>query len=316
MPDAAPPPPRKKESWLGVVFTALLCAIFLWWWFQPAPITADTERSPLYWAGLARKHLGRAEPTLPMRFEIIMIAEAFRERGEQDAAGKLEADWLPPSWTTTGPDGAGGRPADETAPDSPAAPPPELAPLIARFDEAGAALDSLDIERGQDVFRQAADAARKLPEPLRTQALWLVTARQARNSLTAEASTTRQPLAPATAPDDFPDWLADELLEAEIIAPLLASLQGQPADAPPVLRLANQWRSRVRRQAALREPCLISRDGPAADASRPPATDVQALRQAVEANQLGEAARLAKENAGAQLAVARLLIWLAAPTSA
>jgi len=312
MPETPPPSPpktRKKEGWMGVCFTAVLCAIFLWWWLQPAPLTAETERSPLYWAGLAREHLGAAEPTLAMHLEIIMIAEGLRERGQQAVAAALEADWLPPSWPAGTP--AASPTADGAAP--PAARPPELAPLAARLAEAAAALDALDIEHGQSVLREAAEAAAALTEPLRAEALWLVTARQARNSLTAEAARTRQLLAAAPATGGFPDWLADELLEAEIIAPLTASLHQQPAGTPAVLRLAGEWRAMVRARAAVREQSLLSRDGPAADASLPPATGVQELRQAVEANQLGHARRLAANNPAAQLAVARLLVWFSAP---
>lgn len=308
MPDTpSPPKPRKKESWLGVVLTAALCGIFLWWWFLPPPVTADTERDPLYWVGLARKELGGTQPSLEMRFDIIMIAEGLRQRGEGDAASKLEADWLPAAWQS---------PTDPTADQAPTpdlAPPADFAPVIARLNEAIAAFDALEFERAQTVLREAAQTASALPDPTRTHALWLVAARQARNGLASDAVLTREKLAAPSPGDGFPDWLVAELFDGDIVAPVLAAQASRAAETAVVTALAARWRSLMRERLIHRDHPLLTRHGPATDASTPLDDDAPSLWASVEANQLGAAARLAGKNTAAKLAIARLLVWLAAP---
>lgn len=318
MPDApAEPQRRRQEGWFGVLVTAALCAIFLWWWFLPEPVSSETERDPLHWVGLARGNLGHGEPTLAMRFEIIMIAEALRQRGEHEAAGKLEADWLPPQWPRAAASG-------ENAPDEAAvatavasttpAVPGELAPIRTRLDEAAGAFDTLEIEDGQAILRQAAEAAAVLPEPARSLACWLVAARQARNGLAADAVATRQRAPAAAGGPDFPDWLVTELFGGDILAPVVAARGSLPVADPQVISLAARWRALVRERLVLRDHPLLTRHGPAADASRTAGEAAAGtLWAAVEANRLGEAARLAGDDPSSQLAVARLLTWLAAP---
>ena len=309
-----------------MLVTALLCGIFLWWWFLPEPVSSETERDPLHWVGLARQSLGPAEPALGMRFEIIMIAEALRQRGEHEAAGKLEADWLPSQWPPAAepapaaepsPTEAGNAAADESSvPPAPAAPavPDALAPIAARLDEAAAAFDTLDIERGQTVLREAAAAAAELPDPARSHGCWLVAARQARNGLAADAVVTRRNAPAATGAAAFPDWLVTESFAGDIIAPVINAHAILPATHPQAVALAARWRALVRARLIERDHPLFTRHGPAADASQP-AEDAAAptLWAAVEANRLGEAARIAGDDPSARLAVARLLTWLAAP---
>ncbi len=327
---------KKKESRLGVLLTALFCGLFLWWWFTPGPVPADTERNPLYWVGLARERLGTSEPGLAQRLEIIMISEALRRRGDVDPAAKIEADWLPASWQAAsppaaGPEMTGSQNADtEVEPDPdldppatalpwPSALPEAFGPVLTRLDEAAIAFDALEIERGQTVLRDAAAAGAAMPEPARTEALWLVTARQARYGLAGDAAETRARQATAARPAELPGWLVAELLEGEIIAPVVAACAALPADHPRLIALAGQWRALVRRGLVDRDYTLIARLGPAADASQPPSRPPDAaaeapastLWSAVEANRLGEATRLAGKDPSAQLAIARLLVWLA-----
>jgi hypothetical protein len=312
---AGPLPPKRKEGWFGVLVTAVLCGVFLWWWFLPEPVSAEAERDPLRWVGLARKSLGSADPTLAMRLEIILIAEALRARGETEPAAKMEADWLPPAWASRA------QPSATEAPPGPdvdtAGPPTELASVFTRLDEAAAAFDTLEIERGQEVLRAAAAVAAGLADPLREQGLWLVAARQARNGLAADAILTRQKIPGAGTGRPFPDWLMAELFDGDIVAPVVAATRALPASDPQVLALTDRWRSLARDRLIARDHPLLTRHGPAADASMPPADpDTATLWAAVEANRLGEAVRLAGNDPSAQLAIARLLTWLAAPVPA
>lgn len=281
-------------------FTAVLCGIFLLWWYQPTRVDTTTERDPTYWVGLARQELGTTEPPLSLRLEIILITEALRAHRQEIVADALETDWLPPAWLSS---------PTETRPD---APPTTLpAPLTAALEEAASALDSLDIEHGQLVLRTAATTAASLPAESRQTALWLVTARQARHGFPTEASQTRQQLNAQSATEELPPWLLAELFDAEIIAPVVASYQNQPPTSPPVLDLAQRWRQLARDRSAVREQSLLCLDGPAADASMPTPAAARALHQAVTSNQWEEVRRLSTRNPAAQLAVARLLTWLA-----
>ena len=299
-PTPSPAPQKKKEGWLGVGFTAVLCGIFLFWWYQPTRVDTTTERDPTYWVGLARQELGTTEPPLSLRLEIILITEALRAHRQEIVADALETDWLPPAWLSS---------PTETRPD---APPTTLpAPLTAALEEAASALDSLDIEHGQLVLRTAATTAASLPAESRQTALWLVTARQARHGFPTEASQTRQQLNTQSATEELPPWLLAELFDAEIIAPVVASYQNQPPTSPPVIDLAQRWRQLARDRSAVREQSLLCLDGPAADASSPAPAAARALHQAVTSNQWEEVRRLSARNPAAQLAVARLLTWLA-----
>lgn len=299
-PTPSPAPQKKKEGWLGVGFTAVLCGIFLFWWYQPTRVDTTTERDPTYWVGLARQELGTTEPPLSLRLEIILITEALRAHRQEIVADALETDWLPPAWLSS---------PTETRPD---APPTTLpAPLTAALEEAATALDSLDIEHGQLVLRTAATTAASLPAESRQTALWLVTARQARHGFPTEASQTRQQLNAQSATEELPPWLLAELFDAEIIAPVVASYQNQPPTSPPVLDLVQRWRQLARDRSAVREQSLLCLDGPAADASKPAPAAARALHQAVTSNQWEEVRRLSARNPAAQLAVARLLTWLA-----
>jgi hypothetical protein len=299
-PTPSPAPKKKKEGWLGVGFTAVLCGIFLFWWYQPTRVDTTTERDPTYWVGLARQELGTAEPPLSLRLEIILITEALRAHRQEIVADALETDWLPPAWLSS--------PADPRPDATPTTLP---APLTAALEEAATALDSLDIEHGQLVLRTAATTAASLPAASRQAALWLVTARQARHGFPTEASQTRQQLNAQSATEELPPWLLAELFDAEIIAPVVASYQNQPPTSPPVLDLAQRWRQLARDRSAVREQSLLSLDGPAADASMPAPAAARALHQAVTSNQWEEVRRLSARNPAAQLAVARLLTWLA-----
>lgn len=331
MPDTPAPPARPRpEGWFGVLVTAVLCGIFLWWWFLPEPVSSETERDPLYWVGLARAHQGAAEPTLSMRLEIIMIAEALREHGESTVADRLENDWLPPTWPrATPPDTAAG---DDPAANNSAAgastatttglatgPAPggtgEPDLIAARLEQAAAAFDTLDIEQGQRLLQEAAQAAAALPEPARTHALWRVAARQARSGLAADAAVTRQHQSMSPGSPEFPDWLIAEMSAGDLLAPVVDAHAALPADHPRVVALATRWRTLVRERLRQRDHPLFTRHGPATDASRPvpDAATAPTLWSAVEANRLGEAARLAGNDPAACLAVARLLAWLAAP---
>ena len=42
-PTPSPAPQKKKEGWLGVGFTAVLCGIFLFWWYQPTRVDTTTR---------------------------------------------------------------------------------------------------------------------------------------------------------------------------------------------------------------------------------------------------------------------------------
>jgi hypothetical protein len=287
-----------------VGFTAVLCGIFLFWWYQPTRVDTTTERDPTYWVGLARQELGTAEPPLSLRLEIILITEALRAHRQEIVADALETDWLPPAWLSS---------PTETRPDATptSLPAPLTAALTAALEEAATALDSLDIEHGQLVLRTAATTAASLPAASRQAALWLVTARQARHGFPTEASQTRQQLNAQSATEELPPWLLAELFDAEIIAPVVASYQNQPPTSPPVLDLAQRWRQLARDRSAVREQSLLSLDGPAADASMPAPAAARALHQAVTSNQWEEVRRLSARNPAAQLAVARLLTWLA-----
>lgn len=299
-PTPSPAPKKKKEGWLGVGFTAVLCGIFLFWWYQPTRVDTTTERDPTYWVGLARQELGNTEPPLSLRLEIILITEALRAHRQEIVADALETDWLPPAWLSS---------PTETRPDD--TPTTLPAPLTAALEEAATALDSLDIEHGQLVLRTAATTAASLPAASRQVALWLVTARQARHGFPSEASQTRQQLNAQSATEELPPWLLAELFDAEIIAPVVASYQDQPPTSPPVIDLAQRWRQLARDRSAVREQSLLSLDGPAADASMPAPAAARALHQAVTSNQWEEVRRLSARNPTAQLAVARLLTWLA-----
>ena len=299
-PTPSPAPKKKKEGWLGVGFTAVLCGIFLFWWYQPTRVDTTTERDPTYWVGLARQELGNTEPPLSLRLEIILITEALRAHRQEIVADALETDWLPPAWLSS---------PTETRPDD--TPTTLPAPLTAALEEAATALDSLDIEHGQLVLRTAATTAASLPAASRQTALWLVTARQARHGFPSEASQTRQQLNAQSATEELPPWLLAELFDAEIIAPVVASYQDQPPTSPPVIDLAQRWRQLARDRSAVREQSLLSLDGPAADASMPAPAAARALHQAVTSNQWEEVRRLSARNPTAQLAVARLLTWLA-----
>lgn len=281
-------------------FTAVLCGIFLFWWYQPTRVDTTTERDPTYWVGLARQELGTTEPPLSLRLEIILITEALRAHRQEIVADALETDWLPPAWLSS---------PTETRPD--VTPTTLPAPLTAALEEAATALDSLDIEHGQLVLRTAATTAASLPAESRQTALWLVTARQARHGFPTEASQTRQQLNAQSATEELPPWLLAELFDAEIIAPVVASYQNQPPTSPPVIDLAQRWRQLARDRSAVREQSLLCLDGPAADASRPAPAAARALHQAVTSNQWEEVRRLSARNPAAQLAVARLLTWLA-----
>lgn len=299
-PTPSPAPKKKKEGWLGVGFTAVLCGIFLFWWYQPTRVDTTTERDPTYWVGLARQELGTTEPPLSLRLEIILITEALRAHRQEIVADALETDWLPPAWLSS---------PTETRPDD--TPTTLPAPLTEALEEAATALDSLDIEHGQLVLRTAATTAASLPAASRQTALWLVTARQARHGFPSEASQTRQQLNAQSATEELPPWLLAELFDAEIIAPVVASYQDQPPTSPPVIDLAQRWRQLARDRSAVREQSLLSLDGPAADASMPAPAAARALHQAVTSNQWEEVRRLSARNPTAQLAVARLLTWLA-----
>jgi hypothetical protein len=303
-PTPSPAPKKKKEGWLGVGFTAALCGIFLFWWYQPTRVDTTTEQDPTYWVGLARQELGTAEPPLSLRLEIILIAEALRSHRQEIVADALETDWLPPAWLSS-----------PTAPRQDHPPASLPAPLTAALEEAATALDSLEIELGQQVLRTAATTAAttaaSLPAESRQAALWLVTARQARHGFPTEASQTRQQLNAQPTAADFPPWLLAELFDAEIIAPVVASYQDQPPTSPPVIDLAQRWRQLARDRSAVREQSLLTQDGPAADASMPAPAAARALHQAVTSNQWEEVSRLSARNPAAQLAVARLLTWLA-----
>ena len=281
-------------------FTAVLCGIFLFWWYQPTRVDTTTERDPTYWVGLARQELGNTEPPLSLRLEIILITEALRAHRQEIVADALETDWLPPAWLSS---------PTETRPDD--TPTTLPAPLTAALEEAATALDSLDIEHGQLVLRTAATTAASLPAASRQVALWLVTARQARHGFPSEASQTRQQLNAQSTTEELPPWLLAELFDAEIIAPVVASYQDQPPTSPPVIDLAQRWRQLARDRSAVREQSLLSLDGPAADASMPAPAAARALHQAVTSNQWEEVRRLSARNPTAQLAVARLLTWLA-----
>jgi hypothetical protein len=312
---AGPLPPKRKEGWFGVLVTAVLCGLFLWWWFLPEPVSAEAERDPLRWVGLARKNLGSADPTLPMRLEIILIAEALRARGETGPAAKIEADWLPPGWASRAQTSAAEAPPEPNA--EAAGPPADLASVLTRLNEAATAFDILEIERGQEDLRAAAGVAAGLPDPLREQALWLVAARQARNGLSADAIFTRRKISGAGTGRPFPDWLVAEMFDGDIVAPVVAACSVLPASDPQVLALADRWRALARDRLTARDHPLLTRHGPTADASMPPADpDTATLWSAVEANRLGEAARLAGNDPSAQLAIARLLTLLAAPVPA
>ena len=299
-PTPSPAPQKKKEGWLGVGFTAVLCGIFLFWWYQPTRVDTTTERDPTYWVGLARQELGTTEPPLSLRLEIILITEALRAHRQEIVADALETDWLPPAWLSS---------PTETRPDD--TPTTLPAPLTAALEEAATAHDALDIQPGQLVLRTAATAAARLPAASRQTALWLVTARQARHGFPSEASQTRQQLNAQSATEELPPWLLAELFDAEIIAPVVASYQNQPPTSPPVIDLAQRWRQLARDRSAVREQSLLSLDGPAADASMPAPAAARALHQAVTSNQWEEVRRLSARNPTAQLAVARLLTWLA-----
>ena len=299
-PTPSPAPKKKKEGWLGVGFTAVLCGIFLLWWYQPTRVDTTTERDPTYWVGLARQELGNTEPPLSLRLEIILITEALRAHRQEIVADALETDWLPPAWLSS---------PTETRPDD--TPTTLPAPLTEALEEAATALDSLDIEHGQLVLRTAATTAASLPAASRQTALWLVAARQARHGFPSEASQTRQQLNAQSATEELPPWLLAELFDAEIIAPVVASYQDQPPTSPPVIDLAQRWRQLARDRSAVREQSLLSLDGPAADASMPAPAAARALHQAVTSNQWEEVRRLSARNPTAQLAVARLLTWLA-----
>jgi hypothetical protein len=251
-----------------------------------------------------------------MRLEIILIAEALRARGENEPADKLEADWLPGDWTAAATAGAAEAPPEPAA--APDGPPAEVSPVITRLDEAAAAFDTLEIERGQEVLRAAAEVAAGLSDPVRAETLWLVAARQARNGLAADAVVTRQKIPPGAGIDrPFPDWLVAELFDGDIVAPVIAACSTLPAGDPQLSALAARWRALARDRLIARDHPLLTRHGPSADASVPPDDPSTAtLWTAVEANRLGEAARLAGNDPSAQLAIARLLIWLAAPLPA
>lgn len=334
MPNTPASPARPRpEGWFGVLVTAALCGIFLWWWFLPEPVSSATERDPLYWVGLARSHQGSAEPTLSMRLEIIMIAEALREHGESTVADRLENDWLPPDWPPAGEpetaasdgsatDSATDDPVTDAFPTDPdvtaaLAPGPtgDPDPIGASLEEAAAAFDTLDIEHGQHLLQEAAQAAAALPEPARTHALWRVAARQARSGLAADAAVTRQHQSMSPGSPEFPDWLIAEMNAGDLLAPVVHAHAALPADHPRVVALASRWRALVRERLRQRDHPLFIRHGPATDASAPmPAeTDTPTLWSAVESNRLGEAARLAGDDPAACLAIARLLTWLAAP---
>lgn len=302
-PTPSPAPKKKKEGWLGVGFTAVLCGIFLLWWYQPTRVDTTTERDPTYWVGLARQELGTAEPHLSLRLEIILITEALRAHRQEIVADALETDWLPPAWLSS--------PTETRPDDTPTTPPTPLAVLTPALEEAATALDSLDIEHGQLVLRTAATTAASLPAESRPAALWLVTARQARHGFPTDARQSRQQLDPQSAPEEFSPWLLAELFDAEIIAPVVASYQNQPPTSPPVIDLAQRWRQLARDRSAVREQSLLCLDGPTADASMPAPAAARALHQAVTSNQWEEVRRLSARNPAAQLAVARLLTWLA-----
>ena len=122
-PTPSPAPQKKKEGWLGVGFTAVLCGIFLFWWYQPTRVDTTTERDPTYWVGLARQELGTTEPPLSLRLEIILITEALRAHRQEIVADALETDWLPPAWLSS---------PTETRPDAPPPPCPPRSPPLSK----------------------------------------------------------------------------------------------------------------------------------------------------------------------------------------
>jgi len=317
------PPTRKKEGWRGVVVTALLCGLFLWWWFQPAPVSAETERDPLYWAGRARAALGSSPPSLAQRLEIIMISEALRAQGDEGPAEALEVDWLPSAWRATATlptdDGAPwddrieAADTDGSASPTPVAVPAGMESLWPPLDLAATAFDTLEIEAGQQALQEAARVAAAQPEPARTHGLWLVAARQARNGLEADAAATRKQVR-ADGGGEFPDWLVAEMVDGGVVAPVVAACATRPEIDPLVMQFIDRWRSMVRDRWRHRDHPLLTRHGPAADASatREPA-GAGSLWAHVEANRLTAAAALAGDDPSAHLAIARLLVWLADP---
>ncbi|MFN0125743.1 MAG: hypothetical protein ACKV19_03540 [Verrucomicrobiales bacterium] len=323
---AFPVPQRsrnKPEGWFGVMATALLCALFLWWWFQPEPVSAETQRDPLYWIGRARQELGNVQPSLAQRLEIIMIAEALRTHGSHDVSERLETDWLPAAWrrppaqppdTLPTSSDAPTPPHPEITPAAPVANTPNMAAIHDQLAQAAHAFDAIEIDRGAEMMRAAGRTAAGLPDPARIEALWFVAARQARAGLAADAIETCAQLPPAANRQPFPDWLIAELLDGDVVAPVVGSLSDLNAEEPAAIAFAAQWRSHVRRRLVGRDAELLTRHGPAADAATPgELPGERTLWAAVQANRLGEAAALAQNNPSSHLAIARLLTWLAAP---
>lgn len=317
-------PSRKKpEGWFGVVATAVLCALFLWWWFQPEPVSSESSRDPLYWIGRARQELGKQPASLDQCLEIIMISEALRSHGSTDVSERLETDWLPAPWRRPPDPPPAPLPPSSDAPPSPPpeitpAPPHSSAPNMAavhdQLSQAASAFDAIEIDRGAEFMRAAGRTAAGLPDPTRIEALWLVAARQARAGLAADAVETRAQLPPTATLPPFPDWLITELLDADVVAPVVASLSNFSAENPALIAFAAQWRSHVRRRLDGRDAELLTRHGPAADAATSgELPGGRTLWAAVQANRLGEAAALAQNNPSSHLAIARLLTWLAAP---
>jgi hypothetical protein len=313
MPAITTSSPKHKEGWLGVLFTAVLCGVFLWWWFLPGPVSADAERDPMYWIGMAEQAMGAAEPSLAQRMEIVMISEGLKMLGHGGPAKELESRWLPAPWLDHH-DPSSPEAPPEAAPSAPETWPVEARPVIARLDQATAAFDTLDIEAGQSLLRTAATEAAALPMPARSHALWLVTARQARNGLASDAIQTRDTLMPAASDAAIPDWLVAELFAGDIVAPMVAACERLPSDHPQVITLVRQWRALLKQRLHHRDHSLLARHGAETDASRPhQQPESPALWEAVEANRLDQASAIAGADPTAHLAIARMLSWMAAP---
>jgi hypothetical protein len=305
---------KKKEGWWGVAVTALVCGGFLWWWFQPVPIDARTERDPLHWLALARKELGSGNPPASACFECLVIALSFQQAGKDSVAGAIATDWLPPAWR----DALAAVPGPGVPGDSVLAPDLALVPLFGKLTQAQQSLDQLEIEQGQKLFREAAEMAddfSRLHPAAGDRALWLVAARQARSGFGEDAAQTRQRVRPGDGPPLLPEWLIMEFPGSDMAAPALAWIDAHPTQAADVL---NKLVTVLKNRLLHHEAGELASHGPRADPTSihsPSDLALFEIHQAAEAGQLetaGESARRfpsGPPRATAYLAIARTLAW-------
>lgn len=301
--------PKKKEGWRGILFTALLCGLFLWWWFQPVPPPPGAPHDPLHWVGLARQDLDGQPPTAAMRLEAVMIAEAVRLRGDDFAAAKIEEDWLPPAW----------RPAPNGAP--PATPPgsPVFEHARETFIQAAAAIDQLEIEKGESLLREAAAQAQRQAEPQRGGLLWWTASQQARHGFVESAAATRAAIAETALPASAPLWLVQELLLSDMGAPTLQWFAARAEDDAEALAAVHFWRTLIRERLQQNDQSLLAAAGPYADASAADESAMlgrPALHRLVQANDMAAvqarfpAKNLPPDAAAQRLSIARSMAWL------